>query len=99
MKLMASRPYRTHIFSVATFQDLKNVQEDLITRMCAAVDEQLNSLVSGEGGELNSRTLKRSEPLLLVLVLVLDFQGCPCSGSAAMAPIAVSFNCCMCVSI
>lgn len=53
MKLMASRPYRTHIFNVATFQDLKNVQEGLITQLCAAVDEQLNSLVSGEEGELN----------------------------------------------
>lgn len=53
MKLVASRPYRTHIFSVATFQDLQNIQEELITRLCAAVDEQLNSLVSGEEGELN----------------------------------------------
>lgn len=53
MKLIASRPYRTHIFSVASFQDLKNVQEELITRLCAAVDEQLNSLVSGEEGELD----------------------------------------------
>lgn len=67
MKLMASRPYRTHIFSVATFQDLKNIQEELINRLCAAVDEQLNSLVSGEEGELNHRTLLEQQETILVL--------------------------------
>lgn len=56
MKLVASRPYKTHIFSVATFQDVKNIQEELVTRLCAAVDEQLNSLVSGDEGELDPRT-------------------------------------------
>lgn len=64
---MASRPYRTHIFSVATFQDLKNIQEELITQLCAAVDEQLNSLVSGEEGEL------LEESLLLQTILVFTF--------------------------
>lgn len=61
---MASRPYRTHIFSVATFQDLKNVQDELITRLCAAVDEQLNSLVSGEEGELNYSLLEQPGTIL-----------------------------------
>lgn len=63
---MASRPYKTHIFSVASFQDLKNIQEELITRLCAAVDEQLNSLVSGEEGELDSTTLPEPPGTILV---------------------------------
>lgn len=66
MKLMASRPYKTHIFSVASFQDLKNIQEELITRLCAAVDEQLSSLVSGEEGELDSTTLPEPPETILV---------------------------------
>ncbi|KAF7655536.1 hypothetical protein LDENG_00054530 [Lucifuga dentata] len=48
MKLMASTPYRTHIYNVANFDVIRNVQKDLITQVCAGVDDQLNSLVSGE---------------------------------------------------
>lgn len=52
MKLMASPPYTSHIYKVANFDMIKNVQKELITQMCAGVDDQLNSLVSGEEGEL-----------------------------------------------
>ncbi|XP_038582153.1 collagen alpha-1(XII) chain isoform X2 [Micropterus salmoides] len=48
MKLMASTPYRSHIFNVADFNVIKNVQKKLITQVCAGVDDQLNILVSGE---------------------------------------------------
>ncbi|GAA6231691.1 collagen alpha-1(XII) chain-like isoform X1 [Lates japonicus] len=48
MKLMASTPHRSHIYNVANFDMIKNVQKELITQMCAGVDDQLNSLVSGE---------------------------------------------------
>ncbi|XP_067337696.1 collagen alpha-1(XII) chain isoform X3 [Channa argus] len=48
MKLMASTPYRNHIYNVANFEAIKNVQKDLITQVCAGVEDQLNSLVSGE---------------------------------------------------
>uniref|UniRef100_A0A7N8XBM6 Collagen alpha-1(XII) chain n=1 Tax=Mastacembelus armatus TaxID=205130 RepID=A0A7N8XBM6_9TELE len=48
MKLMASTPHRSHIYNVATFDLIKNVQKDLITEMCAGVDDQRSSLVSGE---------------------------------------------------
>lgn len=76
---MASRPYKSHVFSVASFQDLKSIQEELIKQLCAAVEEQLNSLVSGEEGMLDPRTDKTtenlwrseySEPLLLPVVLL-----------------------------
>uniref|UniRef100_A0A3Q1FWL3 Collagen alpha-1(XII) chain n=1 Tax=Acanthochromis polyacanthus TaxID=80966 RepID=A0A3Q1FWL3_9TELE len=48
MKLMASTPYRSHVYSVATFDMIKNVQKELITQVCASVEDQVNSLVSGE---------------------------------------------------
>ncbi|XP_028296318.1 collagen alpha-1(XII) chain isoform X2 [Gouania willdenowi] len=48
MKLMASTPHRNHIFTVASFDSIRNVQKALITQVCAGVDDQLNSLVSGE---------------------------------------------------
>ncbi|XP_073348827.1 collagen alpha-1(XII) chain [Pagrus major] len=48
MKLMASTPHRNHIYSVANFNSIKNVQKEFITQVCAGVDDQLNSLVSGE---------------------------------------------------
>lgn len=52
MKLMASTPYRSHIFNVANFNLMKSVQKELITQVCAGVDDQLHSLVSGEEGEM-----------------------------------------------
>ncbi|XP_026196610.1 collagen alpha-1(XII) chain isoform X1 [Anabas testudineus] len=48
MKLMASTSYQTHVYSVANFDVIKNVQKELITQVCAGVDDQLNSFVSGE---------------------------------------------------
>lgn len=52
MKRMASTPYQTHVYSVANFDVIKNVQKELITQVCAGVDDQLNSFISGEEGEL-----------------------------------------------
>lgn len=52
MKLMASTPHRSHIYSVANFNMIKNVQRELISQVCAGIDDQLNSLVSGEEGEM-----------------------------------------------
>ncbi len=52
MKLMASTPLGSHIFNAANFNTIKTVQKQLITQVCAGVDDQLNSLVSGEEGEL-----------------------------------------------
>ncbi|XP_053301278.1 collagen alpha-1(XII) chain [Pleuronectes platessa] len=48
MKLMASSPHRSHIYNVATFDMIKNVQRELIMQICAGVEDQLSSLVSGE---------------------------------------------------
>ncbi|XP_069033568.1 collagen alpha-1(XII) chain isoform X2 [Embiotoca jacksoni] len=48
MKLMASAPHRSHVYSVANFDMIKGVQKELITQVCAGVDDQLNSPVSGE---------------------------------------------------
>nr|XP_046228238.1 collagen alpha-1(XII) chain isoform X2 [Scatophagus argus] len=48
MKLMASTPHRNHIYSVANFNVIKNVQKKFITQVCAGVDNQLSSLASGE---------------------------------------------------
>lgn len=60
MKLIASTPYRTHVYSAATFDGLRSVQRDLIPQVCAAVEAQLNSLVSGDEGETWWRDAARS---------------------------------------
>lgn len=52
MKLMASTPHRSHIYSAPTFDMIKNVQKELIAQVCAGVDDQLDSLVSGDEGEM-----------------------------------------------
>lgn len=53
---MASTPYRSHVYSVTNFDKIKNVQKELITQVCAGVDDQLNSFVSGEEGEMLLKT-------------------------------------------
>lgn len=62
MKLIASTPYRNHVYSVATFPAIRSLQRELISQVCAAVDDQLNSLVSGEEGEAWRRDASRSHP-------------------------------------
>lgn len=49
---MASTPYRTHVYNVFNFDLIKDVQKELITNVCSGVDDQLNSLVSGEEGKM-----------------------------------------------
>uniref|UniRef100_A0A8C7UQF0 Collagen, type XII, alpha 1b n=1 Tax=Oncorhynchus mykiss TaxID=8022 RepID=A0A8C7UQF0_ONCMY len=48
LKQMASTPYRMHVYKVLNFDLIKDVQKELITNVCSGVDDQLNSLVSGE---------------------------------------------------
>lgn len=52
LKQMASTPYRTHVYNVFNFDLIKDVQKELITNVCSGVDDQLNSLVSGEEGKM-----------------------------------------------
>lgn len=51
MKMMASTPHRSHVYNVANFNMIKDVQKEFISQVCSGVDDQLNSLVSGEEGE------------------------------------------------
>lgn len=51
MRQMASTPYNTHVYSVPDFNVIKSVHRQLITEVCAAVDDQLNALASGEESE------------------------------------------------
>ncbi|CAL8312238.1 unnamed protein product [Lota lota] len=48
MALMASTPHRSHVYSVADVQQIRGVHKALVTQVCAGVDDQLSSLVSGE---------------------------------------------------
>ncbi|XP_055362274.1 collagen alpha-1(XII) chain isoform X3 [Betta splendens] len=48
MNLMASPPFSDHVYSVAKFENIKNVQKKLIDRVCTGIDNQLNVDVSGE---------------------------------------------------
>lgn len=60
MRQMASSPHNTHVYNVPDFNVIKSVQQQLITEVCTAVDEQLNSLASGEEGELGWLSVRQS---------------------------------------
>ncbi|KAK7142862.1 hypothetical protein R3I94_012270 [Phoxinus phoxinus] len=48
LKEMASTPHSKHVYNVPNFDMISQVQKELITEVCSGVEEQLNSLVSGE---------------------------------------------------
>ncbi|XP_076129262.1 collagen alpha-1(XII) chain isoform X2 [Alosa pseudoharengus] len=48
MRQMASTPHNTHVYNIPDFNVIKSVQRQLITEVCAAVDNLLNALASGE---------------------------------------------------
>ncbi|KAF5892201.1 collagen alpha-1(XII) chain-like isoform X3, partial [Clarias magur] len=48
LKLMASTPYSTHVYTVSSFDLIKRMQTDLIAHVCAGVEDQMSSLASGE---------------------------------------------------
>lgn len=52
MKSMASTPHRSHVYSVSTYSEMNTVQRELISQVCAGVDDQLNFLASRGEGEM-----------------------------------------------
>lgn len=50
IKEIASTPYSKHVYSVLDFDLIKEVQQQLITEVCAGVEDQLSFLGSGEEG-------------------------------------------------
>ncbi|MCI4382642.1 hypothetical protein PGIGA_G00017250 [Pangasianodon gigas] len=48
IRVIASTPHSTHVYSVLDFDLIKEVQQQLITQVCLGVEDQLNSLASGE---------------------------------------------------
>ncbi|XP_053566419.1 collagen alpha-1(XII) chain isoform X2 [Bombina bombina] len=48
LKQMASLPSLKHVYNVANFDAIVDVQNEIITQVCSGVDEQLSELVSGE---------------------------------------------------
>uniref|UniRef100_A0A8C5R881 Collagen alpha-1(XII) chain n=1 Tax=Leptobrachium leishanense TaxID=445787 RepID=A0A8C5R881_9ANUR len=48
LKQMASLPSLKHVYSVANFDAIVDVQNEIISQVCSGVDEQLSELVSGE---------------------------------------------------
>ncbi|KFP75574.1 Collagen alpha-1(XII) chain, partial [Acanthisitta chloris] len=48
LKLIASQPSLKHVFNVANFDGIVDVQNEIILQVCSGVDEQLGELVSGE---------------------------------------------------
>ncbi|XP_077409700.1 collagen alpha-1(XII) chain isoform X3 [Vanacampus margaritifer] len=48
MRTLASTPYWSHVFNMAASDAIRNVQRDVVSQVCAGVEEQLSSLVSGE---------------------------------------------------
>lgn len=51
LKLIASQPSLKHVFNVANFDGIVDIQNEIILQVCSGVDEQLGELVSGEEGE------------------------------------------------
>lgn len=52
LREMASTPYDKHVYNVANFDQIDLVQKKIIAEVCSGVDDQLNSLVSGEESKL-----------------------------------------------
>ncbi|TRY57351.1 hypothetical protein DNTS_024942 [Danionella cerebrum] len=48
LKQMSSTPYGTHVYTVPNFDMITAVEKSLITQVCNSVEDQLNSLASGE---------------------------------------------------
>ncbi|XP_034531147.1 collagen alpha-1(XII) chain [Notolabrus celidotus] len=48
LREMASPPHNKHVYNVANFDMIQEVQRKIITEVCSGVDEQLSALVSGE---------------------------------------------------
>ncbi|XP_056620126.1 collagen alpha-1(XII) chain isoform X2 [Triplophysa dalaica] len=48
LKQMSSTPHRTHVYMVPNFDMIKAVEKSLITQVCSSVEDQINSLISGE---------------------------------------------------
>uniref|UniRef100_A0A3Q1GPI4 Collagen, type XII, alpha 1a n=1 Tax=Acanthochromis polyacanthus TaxID=80966 RepID=A0A3Q1GPI4_9TELE len=48
LREMASTPHSRHVYNVPNFDQIQEVQKRIIGEVCAGVDEQLSSLVSGE---------------------------------------------------
>ncbi|KAJ7341667.1 hypothetical protein JRQ81_006106, partial [Phrynocephalus forsythii] len=48
LKLIASQPSLKHVFNVANFDGIVNIQNEIVSQVCSGVDEQLGELVSGE---------------------------------------------------
>ncbi|XP_061158183.1 collagen alpha-1(XII) chain-like isoform X19 [Syngnathus typhle] len=48
LREMASTPYDKHVYNVANFDMIQDVEKKIISEVCSGVDEQLSVLVSGE---------------------------------------------------
>lgn len=48
LKQIASTPSLNHVFNVANFDAIVDIQNEIISQVCSGVDEQLGELVSGE---------------------------------------------------
>ncbi|XP_061479123.1 collagen alpha-1(XII) chain isoform X1 [Rhineura floridana] len=48
LKLIASQPSLKHVFNVANFDGIVDIQNEIASQVCSGVDEQLGELVSGE---------------------------------------------------
>ncbi|XP_055495106.1 collagen alpha-1(XII) chain-like isoform X1 [Leucoraja erinacea] len=48
LQLIGSAPFKKHVFKVADFDQIENVQSEIISLVCSGVEEQLGEIVSGE---------------------------------------------------
>ncbi|XP_067844647.1 collagen alpha-1(XII) chain [Heptranchias perlo] len=48
LQLIGSSPLNKHVFKVADFSNIKDVENEIITLVCSGIEEQLSDIVSGE---------------------------------------------------
>ncbi|XP_048391729.1 collagen alpha-1(XII) chain isoform X1 [Stegostoma tigrinum] len=48
LKLIGSSPLNKHVFKVADFDKIQDVQNEIINLVCSGIEEQLSDIVSGE---------------------------------------------------
>ena len=65
---MGSTPHSKHVYNVPNFDLIKEVQKKIIMEVCAGVDDQLNSLVSGEESKSNNNPTQSGPHSLLYLM-------------------------------
>lgn len=78
---MASPPHNKHVYNVANFDMIQEVQKRIITEVCSGVEDQLSFLVSGE----ESKSVNCCRTLYIIWDSVILTQDDTCEHAVKMS--------------